>query len=218
MSKQPEYGYFVTGTDTDVGKTFVACQMIEQMRKQGKRVGAYKPVASGAETIDASDAYSLWRALGGDIPFEWITPQRFAAPLAPPLAAQMENRSVSEEMLLKGIEPWSSQCEYLIVEGAGGLLSPLSWSLTNADLAQQIGYPLVLVASNRLGVVHQILATAEVALQRGLPIAEIVLNDTHATDSDLAANTNLQLLKPFLDRICPNTPVRRLAFAGKSKN
>jgi dethiobiotin synthetase len=207
--KKPERGWFITGTDTDVGKTFVACRMLEQMRARGERVGAYKPTASGARFREESDAYRLWLALGAVVPEEWVNPQSFAAPLAPPIAAEQEHRQVDEGLLLAGVERWFGECDVLLVEGAGGLMSPLSWTLTNADLASRIGYPLIVVARNRLGVVHQILATCEAADAHGLEIAEVVLNDVDPVESDPARDSNERLLRPFLSQRFPSAAIRR---------
>ncbi|MFO0012533.1 MAG: dethiobiotin synthase [Planctomycetota bacterium] len=207
--KKPTRGFFITGTDTDVGKTFVACKMLEQWRLRGERVGAYKPAASGAASAEESDAYRLWLAIDRVAPLDWVNPQSFRAPLAPPIAAEAEQRVVDDPRLLAGVERWSDRCDVLLVEGAGGLLSPISWTMTNADLAREIGYPLVIVARNRLGVVHQILATVVAAQDQGLAVAEIVLNDTEASEGNGAMESNQRLLEPFLQRRLPGVPVRR---------
>lgn len=211
--KKPARGWFIAGTDTDVGKTYVACRMLERLRARGERVGAYKPVASGASEPQLSDAHRLWLAIGGNVPEEWVNPQSFAAPLAPPVAAEQENREVNDELLLAGVERWYGQCDTLLVEGAGGLMSPVTWSKTNADLARAIGYPLVIVARNRLGVVHQILATCEAAENHGLTINEIVLNEVTPEHCDAAVTTNERLLRPFLDKYFRGTAIRRETYA-----
>lgn len=202
--KKPVRGWFVTGTDTDVGKTHVACRMLAEMRSQGSRVGAYKPAASGAGSIEESDPYRLWQAIGQGVPLELVNPQSFTAPLAPPMAAELECRSVDERLLLTGVEAWCDRCDFLLIEGAGGLMSPISWSMTNADLAQAIGYPLVIVANNRLGVVHQVLATVVAAIKHHLDIAEIVLNAVESDEDAVTRATNERLLRPFLKRYLPS--------------
>jgi dethiobiotin synthetase len=177
----------------------------------GERVGAYKPAASGAVSREASDAYQLWIAQGQTVSEDLVNPQSFVAPLAPPVAAEIENRQVDEGLLLYGIERWHDQCDILLVEGAGGLMSPISWNMTNADLAKAIGYPLVVVARNKLGVVHQILATCEAALAKGLNVIEVVLNDVSRVADD-AGNSNERLLAPFLAKILPGVSIRREIF------
>lgn len=211
--KKPEQGWFVTGTDTEIGKTFISCRLIEQYRSQGLRVGAYKPAASGAPSIEESDAFRLWTAIGRGCPIEWVNPQSFQAPLAPPIAAEFEGKSVDESRLLQGVETWFGNCELLIVEGAGGLMSPISWSMTNADLARAIGYPLILVANNRLGVVNQILSTLTSAMANQLQVVEIVLNHASKEPADASAESNERLLRTFLRRLDANIPVRHVAHA-----
>jgi dethiobiotin synthetase len=210
--KQPERGYFIAGTDTEVGKTYVACGMIAALRARGLRVGAYKPVASGATSTQASDAFQLWTAIGQTYPFEWVNPQSFLAPVAPPIAADLEHRCVDESLLVQGLEPWCGNCDIVIVEGAGGLLSPISWTMTNADLARRLGYPVRLVAANRLGAVHQILATVRAAIDYGLSVEEIVLNHPISGDTDMAVQSNQRLLEPFLARIYPDAIVTVVNF------
>ncbi len=182
---------------------------------RGERVGAYKPAASGAVSREASDAYQLWIAQGQTVSEDLVNPQSFVAPLAPPVAAEIENRQVDEGLLLYGIERWHDQCDILLVEGAGGLMSPISWNMTNADLAKAIGYPLVVVARNKLGVVHQVLATCEAAIARGLNVMEVVLNDVSRVADD-AGNSNERLLAPFLAKILPGVSIRREVFGGEA--
>ncbi len=94
-------GFFITGSDTEVGKTWVACAIIRSLRKHYGHVGAYKPVASGVEAIHESDAYQLWQASGAWESLDMVCPQSFIAPLAPPIAAQREQRSVDRELILQ---------------------------------------------------------------------------------------------------------------------
>ncbi len=206
----PNQGIFVTGTDTAVGKSYVAVKRIQSLREGGVRVGAYKPVASGGLDSDSSDTRLLWNALGRSEPQSFVTPQSFAAPLAPPIAAEMEGKSIDELLLVSGAEAWSGRCEFLVVEGAGGLLSPISWNYTNADIAVRLGYPLIVVAHNRLGVVHQILATIVAAKSKGLKVQEVVLNDMAEMENDVVSNTNEKLLMPFLFQLDPSVVIRRL--------
>jgi len=183
----------VTGTDTNVGKTWVTCLLLKQLRGEGVRVGAYKPVCSGAEFLESGpvwqDVENLRQALGGQHDVDQICPQRFRAAVAPNVAARMENSSVDDRMLRTGVEAWRGQCDYLIVEGAGGLLCPISDKTTVADLAVDLELQILIVASNRLGVINHSLLTVEVARQRGLSIAGVVLNDLpNRSPDDLAAD------------------------------
>ena len=187
-------GLFITGTDTGVGKTFITALIAEQVRGEGVRVGAYKPACSGAvETMEGTvweDVEALWRATGDVFDRERIGPQRFPAPLAPPIAAREEGRSVDSELLRSGARWWESRCEFLLVEGAGGLLCPLTKEETVADLAADLGLPLVIVARATLGTINHTLLTIEAARARGLAIAGVLLNEAAPVAGDGSVATN----------------------------
>src|SRR5262249_49191971 len=151
-------GLFVTGTDTGVGKTYVLCGIIAALRARGVRVGAYKPAVSGSTNGPGGpvwdDLVQLQSALGGDVEFERICPQRFQSPLAPPVAARSEGKCVDAELLRSGIEWWRERADVVVVEGAGGLLSPITETEAVADLAVSLGFPLVIVARVSLGTIN----------------------------------------------------------------
>jgi dethiobiotin synthetase len=191
-------GLFITGTDTGVGKTYVAALIARALVASGRRVGVYKPAASGC-TADAEgrlvsdDAVALWRAAGSPGDLEHVCPQRFAAPLAPHLAARAEGKTLDAKLLRTGLEYWKARSEIVLVEGAGGLLSPLGDEEYVADLARDFGYPLIVVSRNVLGTINatlQTLITASVYCG-GLPVAGVVLNHPAppaADDASLATN------------------------------
>jgi len=183
-------GLLVTGTDTDVGKTFVAAMIARELVARGVRVGVYKPAASGCVwregALVSDDAEQLWNAAGRPGELERVCPQRFVAPLAPHLAAREEGRRLDARLLRDGLEYWHERSEIVLVEGAGGLMSPLGEEEYVADLAEAFGYPLVVVAANRIGAVNQTLQTliAAAAFGAGLPVAGIVLNDVAPPSDD----------------------------------
>jgi dethiobiotin synthetase len=189
-------GLFVTGTDTGVGKTYVAAMIARDLMAAGRRVGVYKPVASGChqagERLASDDALALWEAAGRPGTLEAVCPQRFAAPLAPHLAAQAEGRQIDEKLLRTGIDDWLDCSEIMVVEGAGGLLSPLTEEEYVADLAFDFAWPLVIVTPNRLGTIHQTLAALVVAatFRDGLEVAGIVLNQPSSAPADESAASN----------------------------
>lgn len=181
-------GLFITGTGTEVGKTHVAALIARQLVAEGVRVGVYKPVASGCQRdgddLVADDAVALWEAAGRPLTLDAVCPQRFIAPLAPPRAAMEEGKRVDAQKLRDGVDAWLDACDFLIVEGAGGLMSPLSDDDYNADLAIDLGLPMVVVAANRLGVINDTLQTVITAsvidsMRAGqeLRVAGVVLND-----------------------------------------
>ncbi len=195
MTKPACSGLFVTGTDTEVGKTYVAALIARQLASQGRRVGVYKPVASGCieeqGVLVSEDARRLWEAAGRPGELERVCPQRFRAPLAPHLAAAAEGRMIDEDLLRTGIDYWRERSEVIIVEGVGGLMCPLGEDIYVADLVHDFGYPLLIVARNALGTISHTLQTliTAAAFCEGLPIAGIVLNRP-ATESDPSVATN----------------------------
>ena len=193
---KPAKGLFVTGTDTEVGKTYVASMIARSLTADGHRVGVYKPSASDCifdgNQLVSEDAIELWQAAGQPLELDKVCPQRFKAPLSPHLAARVEGRELDSEMLRTGISVWTDQCDIIIVEGAGGLMSPISDDEYFADLALDFGYPLVVVAANALGVINQTLQTLITAscFQDGLEVAGVVLNDSQIVHGDISIESN----------------------------
>lgn len=198
----------VTGTDTDVGKTWISCLLIRKLRKAGLNVGAYKPVCSGAE-FDADgnlywhDVHSLRQAVGEAIPTDQICPQRFRAPIAPNVAAIAEKRSVDNALLYDGVAAWRKRCDFLLIEGAGGIMCPLSDTDTVLDMAIKLKSPIVIVADNRLGVINHTMLTVETALRHQLKIAAVILNQrtVAGSDEDPSRQSNAAQLRHWLPDI-----------------
>lgn len=192
---QPARCLFVAGTDTDVGKTYVSCLLLRQLSSELFRVGAYKPVASGVSSIEGSDGHRLMHAIGQTDTIDQVSPQRFAAPLAPPVAARLEGRVVDHPSILSGFHKWRSRTDFLLVEGAGGLMSPLSERWTNADLIQAMDIPILLVSNWRLGVVNQVLTSLVACDSLQIHVHGIVLNDV---ENHGATRSHFELLSDFL--------------------
>jgi len=190
MTSKEVPGLFITGTDTGVGKTYVGALVARSLSAAGYRVGVYKPAASGCrrdgDTLVCDDALLLWESAGRPGPLERVCPQRFQAPLAPHLAARAEGRRLDPELLRRGLDYWSDRSEILLVEGAGGLMSPLGDEEYVADLACDFGFPLVVVARNALGTINQTLQTLIAASvhRGGLAVAGIVLNNPSPPSPD----------------------------------
>jgi dethiobiotin synthetase len=190
-------GLYITGTGTEVGKTHVAAMIARVLTAQGKKVGVYKPVASGCLVgedgqLTSEDAAQLWEAAGRPGALATVCPQRFSASLAPPRAAAEEGRRVDPRLLRQGFEPWRRASAVVLVEGAGGLLSPIGDAEDNATLAADLGLPLLIVVANELGAINaarQTILAARTLLPR-LALAGIVLNQTtpRPDDASLASN------------------------------
>lgn len=188
-------GLFITGTDTGVGKTHTACLIARQAAARGLRVGAYKPVCSGAE-FDAGrrpvwdDIQRLMAAINVPATIDEICPQRFLAPLAPPLAARAEHRSIDADRLVDGMTVWRLRVDLLLIEGAGGLFCPLTERQTFADLAVDIGFPMLIVARPGLGTINHTLLTIEAARTRRLVVAGVIFCETVAASDDPSVPSN----------------------------
>ncbi len=189
-------GLFITGTGTSVGKTYVAALIAKSLRAAGKRVGVYKPAASGCELREgrlvSDDAVVLWEAAGRPGTLAQVCPQVYAAPLAPHLAAQAEGREIDRELLRSGLRFWRESSNLVLVEGVGGLMSPVSEEDYNADLAAEFGYPLVVVAANELGTINATLQTliAASTFRDGLGVSGIVLNSPRQRPDDPSTASN----------------------------
>ena len=175
-------GYFVTATDTGVGKTFVTAALAAALRARGRDVAVFKPVQSGALADDPSGDAAL---LGADCVYA------FRTPLAPLVAARAERRQIELEPILERARRLQQAHEILLVEGAGGLLVPLADELDVAGLAVALGLPLVIVARAGLGTINHTLLTIEAARARGLEVAGVVLNG----DGDESTPDNTALIE-----------------------
>jgi dethiobiotin synthetase len=190
------HGCFITGTDTSVGKTFVAAAIAGALRSGGADVGVMKPVESGCADRDGrlvpADALALKEAAGATDPIDTINPYRFAAPVAPNIAARLEGKEI-DLSIIKGLYgEMSAAHDIMIVEGAGGLLSPVTDSKSTADLAALLGLPLIVVAPSMLGCINHTLLTLRAAEQKGIPVLGIILNHPSPPDSGGAADKSLQ--------------------------
>lgn len=199
-------GIFITGTDTDVGKTYVAALIAKQLHQQGVNVGVYKPAASGCtdngdNILFSEDADTLWNAAGQPATVNHVCPQMFRAPLAPHLSARAEGKEIHRELLVQGIEYWQENSDFIIVEGAGGLMSPISDDDFVADLAYEFGFPLVVVVANKLGCINHTLQTlvTAAAYEDGISIAGIILNQViPPTPDDQSLDSN----PAEIERVC----------------
>lgn len=211
---KPALGLFITGTDTGVGKTNVAVAIARSLVKSGLKVGVYKPAASGCglmgKQLVSEDAVLLWEGSGRAGSLARVCPQLFAAPLAPHLAAKAEGKQFDEKLLRTGIDYWRERSDIVLVEGAGGLLSPLGENEYVADLARDFGIPLVIVAPNRIGTINQSLQTLLAAQAYDLEVAGIILSEllpANASDPSIDSNPSeiaLRSSSPLLARLRHN--------------
>lgn len=210
--RKPPLGLFITGTDTEVGKTYVSALIVKALVAAGHRVGVYIPTASdcvsdGRQLI-SEDSVALWDAAGRPLSLAAVCPQRFQAAMAPYLSAKAEGRGIDANLLRAGISVWADECDIVVVRGAGGLMTPVTEDEFAADIAYDFGYPVVVVAPNVLGVINQTLQTLVTAscFRDGLPVAGVVLNDSQCFDGDVTIDSNQEAIAsrsvaPILSRV-----------------
>ncbi|MEM7409931.1 MAG: dethiobiotin synthase [Myxococcota bacterium] len=203
-------GVFVSGTDTGVGKTVVACAIARGLRERGVDVGVMKPIETGVGPDGPLDAQALREAAGNPDPLEAVCPMRFAQPSAPTAAARDEGRQLSLEPLDAGFEALRARHDFLVVEGAGGVLVPVTDDCSMLALAKRWALPLVLVARANLGTINHTWLSLAAAERAGVPVAGLVISHSTGPLSEADA-ANLEVLRrdpraPWLGEVPPLAP------------
>lgn len=181
-------GIFVTGTDTGVGKTHVTAHLLAELRRRGINAAGFKPIACGAD--GRRDAIRYRAIMNNDVPLNLVNPIYLRHPLSPHVAARLEQRVIALDRIADACDRLAAQYDIVLVEGAGGILVPLTDSFFMSDLARQLDLPVVIVARLGLGTINHTLLTVQTARIAGLPLLGIVLNDTTGKRT-LAARTNV---------------------------
>jgi len=185
---------FITGTDTAVGKTVVAGAIAAYLRGKGKSIGVMKPAETGCALKDGrpfpKDAYFLKRASGSEDSLEDICPYSFVEPLAPAVAAKRAGVKIKTGFIRDKFAAIAARHDMVIVEGAGGIMVPLSGKYLFLDLAAELGLPVVIVGRAGLGIINHTLLTVQAVRARGLAIHAIILNNNDASDAGTAGITN----------------------------
>jgi len=197
MRKRKYKGLFITGTDTGVGKTLVSVGLVTSLRESGIDVGVMKPIETGFK-LSSSDATFLKRAAGVSDSLESISPYRLKHPLSPFAAAQLEKVSIRFKKIKGAYQRLSKEHQAVLVEGAGGLLVPITRKKTMADLAIQLKLPVLIVSRTSLGTLNHTLLTAEVARCRGIPVVGVIFNHL-VQKMGLAERTNSSTIRHFVD-------------------
>lgn len=185
--------FFITGTDTEIGKTYVVCALLRDLRRRGIKAMGFKPMACG----DRTDPRLMRDATDPSVSLEDINPIYLRAATAPYIAAQLEHKSISlQEDILPPYHRLASRYSPVLVEGAGGWEAPIAPGVTMADLASLLGLPVILVVGNKLGAVNHALMTIRGIRERGLECRSVVLNH-QGEEWDAASMTNRQLIEEF---------------------
>lgn len=191
----------VTGTDTGVGKTWVACALTNALRAAGQRVAALKPVETGCgETVgDSEDGVLLAHAAEQTEPAHAIV--RLPAPVAPALALDDADTGIDFDSLVLRIERYTKGADVAVIEGAGGVLAPITWEWNVTDLAQALGAKALVVASDRLGTINHTLLTLSVLELSGIPVLGVVLTAPKVADRSTGANAAAISRLSGIDRV-----------------
>ncbi len=199
-------GIFITGTDTGVGKTVVAGGLACALKREGIDVGVMKPVQTGCiETADgliAADTNFLIDLSGVKDDIGLITPYRFKEPLAPSVAAEIEDREIDIEKIISSYNILTRIHDSIILEGAGGILSPVWKDFLFIDLIKRLSVPIIIVARIGLGTINHTLLTVRCAQDNGIEIIGIIFNHTNNIKDGIAERTNPDIIK----RLC-NIPI-----------
>lgn len=216
MNSNPQKpAWFVAGTDTEIGKTFVACALLHALRNQGLSAIGMKPVAAGTDQNGRNDdVEALLAAASVKAPRELINPYLYAPAIAPHIAAAEGNQPIDLERIADAFAALRPLADALIVEGVGGFCVPLGPQVDAADLAQRLALPVILVVGMRLGCINHALLSAQAIAARGLPLAGWVAN---RIDSQMArfdenlASLEARLAAPLLGVIPANSTPEQAA-------
>ncbi len=196
-------GFFITGTDTGVGKTIIAGALIKTLGHMGLRAGGMKPIESGCsregKVLIPFDGMFLKETARMDEPISVITPCCFETPLAPLPASELELKKISIPAVRNAFAKLSLKYDAMVVEGIGGLLVPIRKNYTVLDLAEELGLPLIVVAKPGMGTINHTMLTVSYALDQGLDVAGVIINYSMQPENSLAEKTNPRLLS----QICP---------------
>jgi dethiobiotin synthetase len=186
------FSCFVTGTDTEIGKTLISRALLHALGQAGVRAAGMKPLAAGAEQRDSvwfnEDVDQLHDAAPLKLPRELTTPYLLRTPAAPHIAATIDGVSIDPKTILDCYAQVRAQAEAVVVEGVGGFRVPLTDTYDTADLARDLGLPVILVVGLRLGCISQALLTAEAIASRGLKLAGWVANTVDPVMGHMAGN------------------------------
>ncbi len=186
--------YFVTGTDTEVGKTFFSCLLLKALTGAGHRAAGFKPICCG----DRDDAIGLLNAGDSRLLLDQVNPCHLQNATAPYAAALIESREIDLAKIFEAYVFLRSRYEHIIVEGVGGWEVPISRDYSVADLAGDLGLPILVVVNNRLGALNHTILTVRNIRQRGLTCAGLILNHL-ADERDAASVTNRAVLEEVLE-------------------
>jgi dethiobiotin synthetase len=192
-------GFFVTGTDTGVGKTIITAALILAVSRLGFKTGGMKPVETGClqegNALVPSDGMFIKTVARMEENIDLVSPCRFLNPLAPLAASEREGVSVDLEKIRKAYDTLSEKYDAIIIEGIGGLLVPITRDYFVSNLARELGFPIIVVSKPGLGTINHTMLTVNYAVKEGIIVAGIIINYNHPPDGTLADSTNPDIIK-----------------------
>ena len=217
MNAPQKPAWFVTGTDTEVGKTFVTCALLHVLRDQGVNAIGMKPIAAGTDAEGKNDdVEALIAASGVQAPRELINPYLFQPAIAPHIAAEEEGRSIDLGSIVTSFNTLRGMADTVLVEGVGGFCVPLGPDSDTADLAENLKLPVILIVGMRLGCINHALLTQQAIAARGLKLAGWIANridpEMSRFEENMAALTE-RIAAPLLGIVPANcTPEKAAAL------
>jgi dethiobiotin synthetase len=194
-------GLFITGTDTEIGKTVITGGLAGALHRRGINVGVMKPAASGCtirrngELVSEDALFAMKAADISPAEYDWVNPYRFEPPLAPRLAAELTTTNIDIQHILACYDRLAAQHDFMLVEGAGGITTPFTKECLAADLVGMFGLPVIIVARPNLGTINHTLLTVEYARQRGFTVAGVIINGYQPEKAGIAEKTNPSLIE-----------------------
>ncbi|MCP4710723.1 MAG: dethiobiotin synthase [Planctomycetes bacterium] len=191
-------GVFVTGTDTEIGKTVVAGAIAKCLSLEGRRVGVFKPIATGCrrsrEGLVSEDAEFLAHCSNCENPLDQINPERYLEPLAPIVASERANQEIDWENVQLGYENIVKSNDVVVVEGIGGVMVPICQDYLVLNLMRDMALPVIVVASSRLGMINHTLLTINICRNNNLSVIGVVINNYNTDKATVAEETNPRII------------------------
>ena len=198
------YTYFITGTDTNIGKTVITCSLIAKLIEKGFRVGGMKPVAAGCHMEDgymiSDDVKKIVEVSNVDLNINEINPYQFEPPIAPHISFKKNKKDIDIHLIKKHLRSFETEMDYLFIEGVGGYAVPLTENFSTADLIKALDVPIILVVGMKLGCINHALLTVESILNKKQKLSGWIANqiDEHM----LAYDENVSFLKEKIKAPC----------------
>ncbi|MBI5098148.1 MAG: dethiobiotin synthase [Nitrospirae bacterium] len=192
-------GFFITGTDTGVGKTFVSVGLLKALKETGLNVCPMKPVETGCKVhrgkLIPEDTLKLVKAAQISEPVDLVNPYRFRQPLAPAIASELEGAVIIRKKIISAYNKLSNKYDITIIEGAGGIMVPIWKNYLFLDLIKDIALPIIIVSRPGLGTINHTLLTIEAARNRGIDIIGVIINCFANIKKDVSVKTNPQMIE-----------------------